>query len=197
MPKPLFICGIMRTGTTVTQKVVDSHPQISITNELNIHHSWRDFNSMVHDSKRRREEGLPEEKFGVSLVHVPTVRRIADEGFKYGFQKFHERRVFESGGEWSEIEYFGDKCNPVYLYKEWIEERYPFAKFIVVRRNFRDTMASVKAAEFTQGHDFDHWLKFCSERFKKLNEVVGHSNVFVVEFDELQNDAEALFERLA
>jgi len=186
----------MRTGTTVVGRIIDSHPACSVTNELNWHHTWHDLHQEVHDSKRRREDGLPEKMFGVSLVHVPTVRSMVDVGFKYGFEQFHQKRVMEAGGDWENIAYFGDKCNPVYLYKEWMEERYPYVKFLILKRNRRDTMASIKAAEFIRAHGFEHWLKFHDKRMKILEKIAGHSNVFMVDFDRIQNDAQALFKEI-
>jgi LPS sulfotransferase NodH len=125
-PHPIFVCGLPRSGTTLTEQVLASHPNIQGVGELA---------DMSHISRRFRELTLdgcgPHSIFDFQAVDTAAGSYLA-------------RLCVLAPG----TQFVVDKTNINYLYLGLIALMFPHAKIINVTRDFRDVALSLYFSDF-------------------------------------------------
>lgn len=151
----VFILGRGRSGTSLLQTVLNSHPQISIAPEaqfimflLRRYHNavWtadtiKAFSRELWLEERLQNWHLNKDSLQQALLHHKNNTNYADickeVYFQYGKSKEKE-----------DLQVVGDK-NPHYaLYIKHLAELYPNAQFIHMTRDPRDTILSFKQVNF-------------------------------------------------
>ena len=129
-PKVLIVAGFPRSGTTVTSAVIDTHPEISITDEQSFMYIWRMFLSFI----KVREK--PADYLTVTPADHDIIKRLMDKHLAEVIYEYHKVRK-------PQAKIVGDKL-PFYLtYLDWFRERFD-CKFIITYRNKEDTMKSME-----------------------------------------------------
>ena len=115
---PIFIVGMQRSGSTLDEQILDSHPQIEGTAELS------ELPSIV------REQG--EIAHRRCITFAEHLRRMSGDRLRALGEEYVERtRVYRSTGK----PFFTDKMPPNWMYVGVIRLILPKAKIIDVRRN--------------------------------------------------------------
>ena len=139
-PAPLFILGPPRSGTTFLQQVVDSHPEVFVTDELRAV-SW-----LVQEAGKLREgfstHGNP---YPITHGRVFADYLLANAGRI--LVPFYLRQAKRAGKP--AIRYWGDKYPHYDEILHLLPRLLPEARFVLIHRDLRDTIASVM-----KGH---HW----------------------------------------
>ncbi len=133
---PVFIIGLPRSGTTLTEQILASHPQVHGAGEL----------SLVRESF----ESLPTAT-GWNATPIECVTRLASVGEVTAAQVLrdlahrHLGRLRALGGDALRIV---DKMPDNYLYLGWIVTLFPKARIIHCRRDVRDVALSCWLTDF-------------------------------------------------
>jgi hypothetical protein len=133
--KPLFILGVPRSGTTFLQQIVNSHPEILITDELRVV-SW-----MMQEAKKISE--------GFSVHGNPYPFNHGEEFSNYLtgncgtlIAPFYYQQANKVGKE--KLKYWGDKYPHYHEVLHQMAKSFPRASYILIHRDLRDVICSVK-----------------------------------------------------
>ena len=157
---PIFIVGLPRTGTTLTERIVSSHSQVESVGETY-------FMQMV----LRRESGVesiePMNQVIIEAVAKKDIGAIAEGYLRAVTYKFGDKPMF--------IEKFPEN----FLYLGFIAKAYPFARIIHLKRNPMDACFAMYKQSFFkfaytlddlgryyEAHDrlLNHWLETLKDR---------------------------------
>jgi tetratricopeptide (TPR) repeat protein len=169
--EPIFVTGMPRTGTTLTERIVSSHSSVYSAGELN------KIGTLVRIAAKARANA----EFGKDAV----ARVLAGD-----FRSLGERYIESTRPATGHTPHFVDKMPLNFLYVGFILLALPKAKVVCVRRNPMDTclsnfrqLFSVRSAYYAYSYDildcgryylmFDrlmrHWDKLFPGRFLQLN----------------------------
>ena len=192
-PRPVFIAGPDRSGTTLMFALLASHPNISMVRRTNM---WRYFHRRYGDlgSPRNLERCLGDMTRYRRMQHLkPDADRIRGEFLQgeatYGrlFALLHEHHAARAGkGRW------GDKSLHTEHYTDRVFEEFPNARIIHMIRDPRDRYASVRRRH---GHDLSRvgaatgrWLD--STRAARRNQARFPDRYLLVRYEDLARDPE-------
>ncbi|MBA4241011.1 MAG: hypothetical protein C0448_09810 [Sphingobacteriaceae bacterium] len=199
-----FIVGIGRSGTTLLMSMLNAHPSIQATPEVNFfnffYSSWKDKTEFSKDD--------------INLVtsYLNSYKANNFSGFDFDFDSFckdssvnfgqlykHFYKSFLYGGVKKECSFYFDK-NPINsLYLKQIIKTFPNAKFIFLTRDPRATYLSLKQKKNTKSIN----IYFNSYRWLLYNKEVFHysklypNNFFVVKYEDLIVNTETELKRMA
>jgi hypothetical protein len=144
-PRPVFVVGPDRSGTTLMFALLASHPNISMVRRTNM---WRYFHRRYGDlrSARNLERCLRDMTRYRRMQHLhPDAERIRNEFLQgeatYGrlFALFHEHHAARAGKtRW------GDKSLHTEHFAEGVFDEFPLARIVHMVRDPRDRYASVR-----------------------------------------------------
>jgi hypothetical protein len=198
-PRPVFIAGPDRSGTTLMFALLASHPNISMVRRTNM---WRYFHRRYGDlgSARNLERCLSDMMRYHRLQHLqPDEDRIRREFLQgeptYGrlFALFHEHHAARAGkGRW------GDKSLHTEHFADRVCEEFPDARIIHMIRDPRDRYASVRRRH---GRDLSRvgaatgrWLE--STRAGRRNQARFQDRYLLVRYEDLARDPEGTMRRV-
>lgn len=179
--KPVFIFGLPRSGTTLTEQVLASHSRVFGAGEL--HFAREDLAALAPD------DGLLSALAAVSQLDRATLHRVAQR---------HLERLVELDGKATRIV---DKMPDNYLYLGLLVLLFPKAKFIHCRRDVRDVAISCWMTQFRHirwANDFDH----IAARFQGYQRLMAHwrnvlpTPLLEVDYEEMVTDFEGTARRL-
>lgn len=130
-PRTFFICGCPKSGTTITQAVLNSHPQVGITNENSWIHIWYEFYRKIIPRSHNGGESFSFHQYEIELM-LELIDKHSKEIF-YDYYKIYNPNA----------KIVGDKLPGYLILIDWIRERFPDAKFIICKRNERDNINSM------------------------------------------------------
>ena len=139
--RPLFLLGLPRSGTTFCAKLLDSHPQILMTNEVRaftfFQHAFREIPTGdaggTHCSRVHGDEFVE----GLRAYVGPVLRRTYE-------------RIAEKRGA-TDLRFWGDK-NPHHTNTlPLMAECFPGARFVRMRRDPRDVVCSIRELHVGMG----------------------------------------------
>lgn len=172
---PVFIVGMPRSGTTLTEQILASHPQVHGAGELReVGTSWHSLGG------RLRDDLTPVETvnaFGTMDQYWKSVERIADG---------HIQRLRERNGNAARIV---DKLPDNYQQLGWIASMFPRARIIHCRRDVRDVAVSCWMTNFKSIH-WSSAFDDLASRIEQYRRIMDHW-LSVLPVDVLEVDYEA------
>jgi tetratricopeptide (TPR) repeat protein len=189
--RPVFIVGLPRSGTTLTEQVLASHSQVFGAGELRL--AREDFLALANAASERPggEDQSTEARAleGLARLERDAVRRIG--------QRHLEQLQLLNGTAVRIV----DKMPDNYLYLGLLAMLFPKAKFIHCRRDLRDVAVSCWMTHFRSipwANDPHH----IAERFDHSGRLMAHWRevlpvpVLEVDYEETVADLESVARRL-
>jgi Flp pilus assembly protein TadD len=180
---PVFIVGMPRSGTSLTEQIVSSHPQVFGAGELGYLHNIANqllYSLPTLDLYARKVAGLTE----------ATSRQLAD----YYLKKI---RVFSS-----DATVITDKMPHNFLHIGLIALILPEARIIHCRRNPLDNCFSIYSNNFNERHAYAHDLADLGWYYRQYESLMDHWRsvlphmILDVQYEELVDDLERQTRRI-
>ena len=182
-PKPLFIVGLPRTGTTLTERIIGSHSQVTSVGET-------EFMQMVI----RRESGVSSlEKMTPEMIESAAQRDAAV--IRDGYLDAVSYRLT---GE----PVFIDKLPFNVLYLGFIARAWPEQPVVLMRRNPMDSCFSMYKQVFTWAYKYSYDLDTLARYYVAYDRLCRHwrdvlgDRLVEVSYEELVSDQDAQTRRL-
>jgi tetratricopeptide (TPR) repeat protein len=174
---PIFIVGLPRTGTTLTERIVSNHSQVESVGETQ-------FLQMV---VRRESEVKSVERITSAMIEAAAkkdISLIAD-----GYMEAVDYRLGDKP-------MFIDKLPFNYLYLGFIAKAYPHARIIHLKRHPLDACFAMYKQVFTWAYKFSYTLKSLGRYYVAYNRLCNHwrevlgDRLIEVEYESLVADQE-------
>jgi hypothetical protein len=181
--RPVFIFGLPRSGTTLIEQVLASHPQVHGAGELRLARQSFEAIPSVLDRPPPPVDGVPH-------LHAEAIRRLAGE---------HMDKLAALDG--SQAERIVNKMPDNYVYLGLLAVLFPNATFIHCRRDLRDIAVSCWMTDFRS----IRWANdpaYIASRFRQYRRIMAHwaevlpVTVHHVDFEETVADLESVARRL-
>jgi tetratricopeptide (TPR) repeat protein len=180
---PIFIVGMMRSGTTLAEQILASHPQ-------------------VHGAGELREIGMASTALPKRLGTVdeyPECMLHLDAATAAVTAEAHLRMLRRRGGDALRVV---DKYPLNFLNLGTIATLFPRAKIIHCRRDPLDTCVSCYFQDFFDPFPFKHDLTHFGEYYREYERLMAHWRevlpmpIFELQYEELTADPETISRRL-
>jgi hypothetical protein len=177
--RPIFILGLPRSGTTLIEQILASHPQVFGAGELR--YGRDDFEALALEDERALE--------ALTRLDPETACRIAAR---------HLERLRELNADRPRL---ADKMPDNYLYLGLLAVLFPMAKFIHCRRDLRDNAVSCWMTNF-HSNRWANDLGHIAARFDKYRRIMDHWQrvlpvpLLEVAYEETVADLEGVARRL-
>lgn len=152
---PVFIIGMPRTGTTLVEQILSSHPEVHGAGEL------RDISSIAGTMTQHATQ---------KSAYPECVKLLPGNVFS-GFGEAYLRRLRTFDQQASRII---NKMPGNFLNLGLISIMFPRAKVIHCRRDPLDTCLSCYFQRFRQGHDYSHDLRHLGLYFREYERLMQH-----------------------
>ncbi len=184
---PVFIVGMPRSGTTLTEQILASHPEIHGAGELLLAgQSWNSLGGRIGDDLTPVETVSA---FGATDPYWQAVRQIAGR---------HLQQLCERDRQAACIV---DKLPDNYLHLGWIASMFPRARIIHCRRDVRDVAVSCWITNF-KSIRWANTIEHIASRIEQYRRMVDHwltvlpIDVLEVEYEQTVADLEGTARRL-
>jgi tetratricopeptide (TPR) repeat protein len=145
--KPIFIVGMPRSGTTLLEQIVSSHPQVAAAGELG---TWTDITKGPF-------QGHPT---------IPTPEVVREIGARF-------LKRLESVAS-KDAQFITEKTPQNYMALVQILATFPNTHILHCKRNAVDTCLSIYTTSFMAGPDFAHDLDALVFAYKEYERVMDH-----------------------
>lgn len=141
---PIFIVGMPRSGTTLTEQIISSHPEVFGAGEL------------YYLAAAEKDAGIitPETTKIIGEEYIEMARGISDEA--------------------RAAKFITDKMPSNFSKVGLISAALPNAKIIHTRRNPMDTCLSCYKQLFARGHDWSYELEAMAEHYELYMDLMAH-----------------------
>lgn len=175
-PSPIFILGLPRSGTSLLERMLSAHSDVSSAGEIN------DFSKALAASIK--QQGLSQKKSNKSDAISQSVDlNMSDLGLRY--MQLCSEKIRKTPR-------FIDKTPVNYLYAGLIRAALPEAKIIILDRNPMDVCFAMYRANFSQAYPFSYKLSELAKyylAYQKLREhwlqVLGPAGMHKVRYEDL------------
>lgn len=154
-PRPVFIVGMPRSGTTLTEQILDAHPLCYGAGELGLISEL--FRQVAPDRDRPFQ-------FGPDGYDA---KKIAE------FAKIYRRETIAMADNPS-VEVITDKAPMNFWYLGLISLAFPDARIIHCTREPRDNCLSCFFQALNPGHSYSFDLENCGKFYRHYREVMAH-----------------------
>jgi tetratricopeptide (TPR) repeat protein len=183
-PRPIFIVGLPRSGSTLVEQILASHSLIEGTMELP---------NLPRVMEKLNKDSLGS---GQTLAQFLTAM-TAEQRAAYGNKYLADTAIFRSGKP-----YFIDKLPPNFRLVGFIHLLLPQAIIIDARRHPLDTGLSLYKQHFAAGHDFSYSLEDIGLYYSEYLAMMDHwdevlpGKVFCQQYSDLVYDTESSVSKL-
>ena len=183
-PVPIFIVGLPRTGSTLTEQVLACHSQVEATMELKV------MPAVARRAFLKSCEKLGNDKGDISSL---TEQELAELGHYY----LDLTRVFRT-----DKPYFIDKLPPNFQHIGLIKKILPQAIIIETHRHPMAWGLAVYRQYFATGHDFSYDLTHIAHAYQNYRDLMNHwyqclgNQIYTLEYEQLVTDTENSVKRL-
>jgi tetratricopeptide (TPR) repeat protein len=172
---PIFICGMFRSGSTLTEQVLAGHPRVTAGGELTL------LPAMA------REIGFPS---GMGGVGGEAMRQFA--------QRYHDQvtKLFPNA------EYVTDKRPDNFLYIGLIKQLFPNAKIVHTTRHPLDNVLSIYFLHLDHSMGYALDLQDAAHHYRQYRRLMAHwkalypSDIFDFDYDAFVREPRPAAERL-
>lgn len=174
---PIFIVGLPRTGTTLTERILSSHSKVSSLGETQ-------FMQMV----LRRESGVAT----TEAVNSKIIRAAAERDIDLVADGYMDAINYRLGSE----PMFIDKLPLNILYLGFVAKAYPDAKIVHLRRHPMDACFSMYKQVFTWAYKFSYTLEGLGQYYVAYDRLSQHwhkvlgDRLVEVQYESLVTDQE-------
>jgi len=174
--KPIYIVGVGRSGTSLLQSMLGSHPQIYTVPET----------SFLRRYVFSHENNQPLAETDSHLDRIPGLKaNLLGKTKKTELLDLYNQELFLN----SDSKYILDKDPRLIEYIPTLQKVIPNAKVIVVYRDPRDVLASKMKARWSAGR---HLISYLVSSKVQLNDgrlLATNNEVFFVKYENLLSDA--------
>ena len=180
---PVFIVGLPRSGTTLVEQIVSSHPQVFGAGELGSLMSIEEGIAKEIETSRPYPEGISSCKDSVA---VEFATRYLSELREYSPSAIR----------------ITDKMPSNFLRIGLIKTLFPKARIIHCIRNALDTCTSIFLNYLVKGHDYSFDLEELGQYYLDYERLMRHwrgvlaDEIFEVQYEELVTDQEPISRQL-
>lgn len=174
---PIFIVGLPRTGTTLTERIVSSHSLVESIGETQ-------FLQMV----LRRESAIP----SVEPMNPAMVKALVQKDMGLIAKGYLDAVMYRLGDE----PMFIDKLPFNFLFLGFIAKAYPNARIVHLSRNPMDACFSMYKQVFTWAYKFSYSLKGLGQYYVAYDRLLNHwrgllkDRMIEIEYESLVTDQE-------
>lgn len=178
--EPIFILGMPRTGTTLVERILDSHSDVFAAGELN--NFAAQMMTMVRDANISK---------GLSRDEMVALTASLD------FNQLGDLYVNSTRPFTGKMKRFIDKMPLNYLYVGLIHLALPHAKIINLQRDPMDTCYAIFKQLFVDAYPFSYDLEELANYYVAYHRLMEHWNsalpgvIHTVTYEELVGDIEA------
>jgi len=158
--QPLFILGTPRSGTTMAEQLLTSHPSIRAGGELPFTAQLRDFAGQMLGSAASLDF---RRLTAADHHHLPAM-----------FRDFYLARAEIYGLTGCGAELFTDKMPLNEIYLPLLRLAFPAAPMVMVRRHPLDTIVSIMAHDMTHGFDCGYRLEDAAHQIAAVSSLIEH-----------------------
>lgn len=178
--EPIFVIGMPRSGTTLVERILSSHPQVHSAGEL------QNFGVVL---KRATGSRTPQ------MLDLDTVARVKDVDWR----RLGDAYVASTRPGTGHTPYFVDKLPHNFLYAGFIASALPNAKIICLRRNAMDTCLSNFRQLFAQSspyYDYSFDLMDTGRYYLLFEQLMAHwrqaipGRILEVDYESIVEDQE-------
>ena len=179
---PIFIVGMPRSGTTLTESILTRHPSVTGLGEL------PDISSIAHS--------LPSH---VQNMSYPECLRSVSKNVLDGFHWGYRQRLTDLAGQGKRTV---DKMPTNFFHLGLLALLFPNAKIIHCHRHPLDTCLSCYCKRFYEGQDFSYDLENLGHYYLSYQRVMNHWSqvlpipIFNLEYERLIQDQETVSREL-
>lgn len=180
-PQPLFVMGLPRSGTSLTEQILSSHPQVAGAGELSL------LEDTVAEAARLGGQPFPE------CVPTLTAAQLAGLGDYY-----RERLLRRVQAE----RWVVDKTPMNFQYVGFIAAILPQARIVHCRRDAMDNCLSIFKLPFEAAHSYAHDLQALGRYHQHYTELMKHwqqavgSRMLALQYEDLVADLPGQVARL-
>lgn len=184
--EPIFVIGMPRTGTTLVERIISSHPDVQSAGELlNFPMSIKQMSGTMSPS----------------LIDIETIERARD----LDWEKLGNMYLSSTRPSTGQKPHFVDKLPHNFLYAGWIGNALPGARMICLRRNPMDTCLSNFRQLFAPKSpyfDYSFNLLDTGRYYLLFDELMAYwqeilpGRILEVSYEELVENQEAMSRRI-
>ena len=154
-PRPVFIVGMPRSGTTLTEQIIDAHPKGFGAGELGlISELFRDLaDSPINPYETGPDEYDPEKLAQAAQIYRQETKLLAGD---------------------KEVDVIVDKAPMNFNYLGMISLAFPDARIIHCSRDPRDNCLSCYFQLLNAGHSYSFDLHNCGSYYKYYKRIINH-----------------------
>jgi tetratricopeptide (TPR) repeat protein len=189
-PRPLFILGFPRSGTTMVEQTLSAHPQISAGDELSLVHDIANLTPRMLSSPLEYPEALADLWMGDQCEGLDNLR-------DHYLQRVRQLDIVEPGAT-----HFTDKMPLNETHLGLIALMFPGAPLIHVLRHPLDVVLSVYSNQLTHGFHCASALETIARHYVLVMDLVEHYRremtlkYLAVRYEDIVDDQEAHVRRL-
>ena len=182
-PKPIFIVGLPRSGTTLLDRILDSHSIVISTGERN------DF---------PRQLRWAADRHGHDILDEALIDRLGDFDYAELGRRYLAQTQWRARGH----QFFVDKLPPNYMLVGLIHRAFPNAPILHMVRDPMDVCFSNYKAMFGDTHTYSYAMPALTSRYRSYRRVMEHwrtvlpGRVLDVSYRQLVSDPETVIRRI-
>ena len=175
---PVFIIGMPRSGTTLVEQIIASHPRVYGAGELQY------IGDLVQSSMSQEDH--------LASAHNPVIPVLTEANIPRLANKYLASINKISSGK----ERVTDKMPQNFLHLGYIAMMFPQARIVHCQRNPMDTCLSIYVQKFLQQHPYAYDLGELGAYYKQYQRLMSHwksllgDRIFTIQYEELVCDLE-------